>query len=446
MKDTNGKRQIKSRHLSVLMILTTIFFAVDLIVISFLCSQTYNQLNEVINYHMELQQDVYNLQDGSDYLTEQVRLFVMTGDREYFDNFFNEVNVTRRRNNAIESIRTIIDDKEVLNSLSEALSYSDQLLETEQKAMRLEIDAQEMDIEDFMPPLAEVPLDENEQKLSNSEKRDLARELVFNEEYVDQKHMIYGSIQKAMNSVLDNVNSQKEYLIKKYHNLLLIQNVIVLIMLILIILFIVMFVSFFVNPLDKFTASMSKKEPVEVEGPYEMQVLATSYNEMLERINTDQQELSYEATHDPLTGLYNRKIFDEMRVKLTDYTMIMIDVDYFKTVNDTYGHDTGDRILKKVSGLMQKSFRSEDYVCRIGGDEFAILMLHANSQLRQLISSKMEKLMADMLDDSDGLPGNTLSIGIAFADRDNPSEDIFADCDKALYEAKEAGRGTYRFY
>ncbi|MBR0385742.1 MAG: sensor domain-containing diguanylate cyclase [Erysipelotrichaceae bacterium] len=445
MKSTKN-RQIKSKHLSILLIVTTIFFTVDLMVISFLCSQTYQKLNEVINYHMELQQDVYNLQDGSDYLTEQVRLFVVTDNRLYFDNFYNEVNVTRRRNNALDSIANIIDDQEVLNSLEQALQYSNELLKIEEKAMRLEIESKEMVIEDFMPPLSDVSLEEHEMNLSNAEKGELARDLVFNEEYVAKKHRIYDSIQSAMDSVLENVNAQKSHLISRYSHLLWIQNIIVCVLLVLIILFIVMFIGFFVNPLSKIAASMENKETVEIEGPYEMQLLAQSYNEMLTQIESDQQELSYEATHDALTGVYNRKVFDEMREKLTGYTMIVIDVDYFKTVNDTYGHDTGDRLLKKAADLLKSSFRNEDYVCRIGGDEFAVLMVNTGSQLKELIERKLDSVSKRMMDDSDGLPANTLSIGVAFADRENPSDDIFIDCDKALYEAKESGRGTYRFY
>ena len=120
--------------------------------------------------------------------------------------------------------------------------------------------------------------------------------------------------------------------------------------------------------------------------------------------------------------------------------LILIDVDYFKTVNDTYGHAVGDRVLKRVAELLKTSFRSVDVLCRIGGDEFAVIMTRANSSMSQLVLNKMNRVNEILQHPKDDLPPVSLSVGIAFSDREEPEGDIFSDADSTLYKVKEAGR------
>lgn len=95
--------------------------------------------------------------------------------------------------------------------------------------------------------------------------------------------------------------------------------------------------------------------------------------------------IRHQAEHDAMTELLNRRSFEKL-LKIheegnSSYALILVDVDTFKSVNDTYGHDMGDHILKKVAENLRKAFRSIDYVCRIGGDEFAVIMVEMTSDL-----------------------------------------------------------------
>ena len=126
--------------------------------------------------------------------------------------------------------------------------------------------------------------------------------------------------------------------------------------------------------------------------------------------------------------------------------LILIDVDYFKSVNDTYGHAVGDRVLKRVAEILRATFRSVDILCRIGGDEFAVVMTRVDSSMRHIVLSKMMKANDLLQHPKDDLPPVSLSVGVAFADRDNPQGDIFTDADTALYRVKEAGRNGCQIY
>ena len=122
--------------------------------------------------------------------------------------------------------------------------------------------------------------------------------------------------------------------------------------------------------------------------------------------------------------------------------LIMVDVDGFKQINDTYGHDAGDRVLKKVAEILKQSFRSVDIICRYGGDEFIVVMTRVNSSMQQLVINKMNRAIEILMNPQDDLPPVSLSVGVAFADRKDPQSSIFKDADTALYQAKEAGKSA----
>ena len=118
----------------------------------------------------------------------------------------------------------------------------------------------------------------------------------------------------------------------------------------------------------------------------------------------------------------------------------------FKDVNDTYGHTVGDQLLQKVAAAIDYHFRATDYVCRIGGDEFAVILTEVTPQNRAIIEAKLKLIADDLRDTSDGLPVATLSAGIAFSSDIEPGENIYHAADKALYDAKHKGRDTHSFY
>jgi diguanylate cyclase len=119
----------------------------------------------------------------------------------------------------------------------------------------------------------------------------------------------------------------------------------------------------------------------------------------------------------------------------------MIDVDHFKTINDTYGHLAGDRILKGVAFKLKTSIRESDFIARLGGDEFSLILVKLPAEEAVEIGWKLCRIMEDarfLLDGND--IKITLSIGIAEAVQDDKPELLIKRADKALYEAKKEGR------
>lgn len=153
---------------------------------------------------------------------------------------------------------------------------------------------------------------------------------------------------------------------------------------------------------------------------------------------------------DSMTGLYNRRYLEEFTKNLVAYTertkstfsVLMADLDFFKQVNDTYGHDTGDIVLKELAKVLSSSVRTTDLVIRYGGEEFLLVLRDTDAENADMVA---EKLRAEVEAMKVQLPGvqlqKTLSIGVATFQVDSDSFwQIVKYADVAMYQAKETGR------
>jgi len=162
-------------------------------------------------------------------------------------------------------------------------------------------------------------------------------------------------------------------------------------------------------------------------------------------IEEKNKNLSILAERDGLTNVYNRRSFDTdlaNRIDNPALTLIIFDIDYFKKINDTYGHQAGDEILISLTSLIRTNLREEDHLYRIGGEEFAILTYKDNSaDAEQLAARIIEKVSLYDFKVSQQIH---ISAGIAQQSGNNSSLDLFKRADDALYRAKEEGRNCYR--
>ena len=158
--------------------------------------------------------------------------------------------------------------------------------------------------------------------------------------------------------------------------------------------------------------------------------------------------LNYKASHDELTGLLNRAGYDVILSSLDPESicLVLVDADDFKNINDCYGHETGDRILVKIADALKRNFRKTDSICRMGGDEFVIIMPRGGSDLHLLIPAAVDEVNRELADVSDGLPPISISVGIADGGQASDRVTLFEYADRAMYECKREGKNGYRFY
>jgi len=168
------------------------------------------------------------------------------------------------------------------------------------------------------------------------------------------------------------------------------------------------------------------------------------------------ETLSKQATHDPLTGLFNRRYLDqilygEIAHALQSGSMVgilMVDVDHFKRINDRYGHKAGDLMLQALGELMKNSVRLADIVCRYGGEEFVIVMPGASeatvSKCAEEVRSKFQGLR--VASENQEIRA-TISLGVAIYPLHGSNVDeVFVNADRALYRAKQQGRNRVVIY
>ena len=165
-----------------------------------------------------------------------------------------------------------------------------------------------------------------------------------------------------------------------------------------------------------------------------------------------EEQLTHQAFHDPLTGLANRALFrDRVSHALalaqrrgTPVTVLFLDLDDFKTVNDSLGHGEGDRLLISVSERFLACARAADTVARLGGDEFAILIEGADG--REGLPERLAAAMSHPFSLSGNQVRMTASIGVASASSDDSADDLLRNADMAMYAAKRQGKGRAETY
>ncbi|KFC66066.1 Diguanylate cyclase [Bosea sp. LC85] len=159
------------------------------------------------------------------------------------------------------------------------------------------------------------------------------------------------------------------------------------------------------------------------------------------------EDLRHERSADSLTGLLNRRGFDERAQKLLDdartwpTSLILVDIDHFKSINDTFGHPAGDAVLKSFGNLLQGAMRQVDVCGRLGGEEFAFLLPNCDAAGAHVFAHRLREAVRQAR--FDGLPHSrqiTASFGVASARHGESLSELIARADKVLYRAKREGR------
>jgi diguanylate cyclase (GGDEF)-like protein len=178
-------------------------------------------------------------------------------------------------------------------------------------------------------------------------------------------------------------------------------------------------------------------------------LLRTKSQRHLLELEEKANRVRWKAEHDSLTGLLNRTAFQEIIQNLKmikkPLGLLIIDVDKFKQINDTYGHEMGDKALAKVAKLLQKSFKERDYVIRYAGDEFIVIVMNTRLIECHAIGSRIQLINKKLQNSEDDVPNLSISVGMAFSSS-GYRDTLFKKADQALYSVKENGRCGYAIY
>jgi diguanylate cyclase (GGDEF)-like protein len=174
---------------------------------------------------------------------------------------------------------------------------------------------------------------------------------------------------------------------------------------------------------------------------------------LINRVTESERQLVRIATTDPLTGIFNRRHFlslagrEQQRAERygTTFSLLMLDIDHFKRINDTYGHPVGDEAIKAMAGAASKYLRPTDVIGRFGGEEFVVLLPHTDEPGAIIAAERIREAVSQvMVQAGDKVVTFTVSIGAATHAKRVKIDQLLECADQALYAAKQGGRNQVR--
>lgn len=443
--DSKNKNGISLRSTYILLLIFSIINAALIMIPSFRLDSAYKKISETTEDHIEMEEAAHSLMDASDYLTEKVQRFVLTGDVKHLNDYFNEAETVKRREAALDVMARNPDNRAALKELQKAMTASLKLMNTEYYAMRLVIEAK--GITTIPQTLTSITLTDENAALTPSEKKLLAEDLVFSEDYFNTKEAIRKDMEDSINQLRIITKATDERIAQTLKMEIAIIQVIVLVQ-VLAFLFVIWLTSRFgIKPILSAVDEIKEDRSINEDGAREFRYLAAAYNRMFAIYKKNIDRLEFKASHDALTGAYNRAGYELLMQNVDFFSAYyaVIDVDNFKQVNDTYGHEVGDQVLVKVVNTLKKNFKANDYVCRTGGDEFALIVVDIDPLQNSIIENRFKKINKELAKTSDGLPAVSVSVGVAHGSHYNNQLSMIHDADVAVYKTKSEGKNGVNF-
>ena len=444
-----SKDGIKICSINYAMLVLCCFLCAGVFISAFHLKSRYDDVIKNMSDYARCTKAVNDFRDTSDFLTNQVHLFLVNQDVSYADKYFGEYFDAKNREKSVSLIDSLHSDDAIQINMDLAYNESQELAQIEMYAMSLIFHA--LNIPEKMHPaeLKDVKLNADDVLLSNEQKLITAEGLLFGMEYQNAKDRINRYTTIALRNILERhleIQNKDKAKLRRY--LIGQMCTIVALFLASVGLFVVIRV-LVLRPIDYDIKSISGEKKMHVLGSYEMRLIAKTYNALREKDEIRASILKHKAEHDPLTGLINREAFAKIKEVLSDtaepIAYLIIDIDLFKAVNDKYGHLVGDEVLKKIAAILCEQFRNTDYVARIGGDEFAVIMTKFGDTPELIIQRKIETINRLLQKVDEKYPSVSLSVGVAISTM-GYNEILEEQADQALYHVKQGGRCNCSFF
>ena len=435
---------INIQFLDVFFIVITAIVFCFILVISNTVNKRFHAVEEAIDKFIVCEHSSELIKESSNYLTDQARLFIVTHKTDYALAYLEEINSTKRQQKAIEDLEKVCSEKDLaLQRLKIALEQGQSLINMELYAIRLAYKVMGTSEENLPAQIKSILIRNIDSKISNEELNDTAVNNLFGEGYLIYKTRINENCRLTIaaieQQIKDELNLNRNELGTNIRRL----RILFLILLIVNVAIFIAFAYLVILPLERFKTSIANDEKLNVMGSLECKHLAESYNEIYELKAQNEKSLLRKAEYDALTGILNRRAFDQVchasAEKQQPIALLLIDMDNFKYINDNYGHAGGDTALQELARILTETFRTDDYVARIGGDEFAAILPNCAKSAANIIKQKILSVNEKLVNIKDGIKPVSVSVGVAF-NATGFSEDLFKNADRALYIVKEKGK------
>ena len=431
------KRGVRLSRVNVLLIFLGLVIALFMVFSMYETNRSFNQIVNMTESYLSSQQTAGMLSNIANGVSEQCAAFLRTGEPDCVHVYAGQLSAINAQIKANETMQSSDESRDEF--LAKAIEAFRAMNETEIRAMRLMADTLPMGMAAYPLLIQQTKLSPEDEALTAEEKKTLAEKLIDSAEYRLNKEALTAAVDDSHRVASEQGKNRAAQTSAEVRKVMRRQKLLIFLFILIAVIALLINRFLIISPIQRSVDKLAKREPLPVLGRYEVRHLANVYNEVLKDNAEKTEALSYAATHDALTGLYNRADFDKVYSTCANdrIGIIIIDVDHFKQFNDEFGHGVGDHVLKIVAAKLMEHFRSEDHVSRIGGDEFCIIMPGTKQEQAETIVEKIYEINRELQDNPDGLPSITLSAGLAFWDRPDPGESLLRDADSMLLSLKK---------
>ena len=443
-----ARHGIRLSRVNIVLLAVTVIGSIGMIIATNRLNSAYQQLIEETGKYINTQQDAGMIEEFSGSMLSESRSFLQTGDPAHVMAFYSQMDVIRRQldsSGTSETKGTAASDR----YLEEAVEAFRTLAEQDAYAMRLKAETLPVSLDSYPAEFAGTEIRPEDAALDAEQKLAKAQEILDRTDYSAIRSRLSDRVDASHRAASETVQQQMGVTTARIRQELLLLRTFGVVFLVIAVLAMLSNLLLIILPINRSVSNLDNREEIPEQGSFEMRNLARVYNEVLRDSTEKQEELEYSATHDALTGVYNRAAFDREydRCRNDRIGIAIVDVDGFKHYNDVYGHDVGDHVLRRVTETIGSKFRKEDHISRIGGDEFVIIMKNTGSAQSEDIKLKIDEINEELVKERrKGMPPISVSVGAAFWDRENPGPDILKDADKALLQMKQNGKLGCRIY
>ncbi len=452
---TGKNESIKGMNINFLNVSLTLITALMfcfVLMISNSVTGRFKDVQKSISKFIVCEQCSKTIKESSNNLTELARLFVISHDFSYARKYLEEINLGKSQERAMKKMQAVCSEKDfAYQRLQIAMSQASSLERMELYAMKLcaVYLGEESVPDDIKAYFSKIKLRPHDASLDREKIHDAAIENLFGNGYLIYKTRINENCNLTIESIQQQVQDELgENSTKLGKNISRLRLLFFSLLIVNILIFVVL--GFFVLiPLKKFQNSIKRDEKLKLIGATEFKSIAQSYNAIYDTKKLSENPSHAKSEYDSLTGILNRRAFDkicdESSKKSESIALLLIDLDDFKQINEKYGHSGGDTVLQEVAKVLKCTFRQEDYIARIGGDEFAILLTNFKVSSSGSIISKVNFVNKTIEVIKDSIKPVSISVGMAYSIV-GYTDILYKQAYKALCRVKDSGKKGCKFY
>ncbi len=439
---------LQLKRINIYMFIIGVLISIAMFAAMQVTTMIYSETHEVTQNLSKWRTSAYDLQVGSDYLTEQIRCFVATGDKTYLDNYFTEVNVTKRREKALQEIQSHSQYVEALDNLRRAMAESTELMDSEYTAAKLIGQAYGHDMSTYPEEVQTVVLSQSEKMLSDDQKKARAIDLVFGPNYKKVKDKISDYMQKSMDALSSGIQADQLDMASKLDLQVFFEHALTVALIVVMLGIIIMSSLLIIRPVRQFIKDVRAEKELPMKGAQEIRFLAKQYNLFYITNMKNRGEQAFIEKRDELTGLLNQTGFEYLmkNADLETSALVFIHLNELEDVKKKYSQEVIDTSMKEVAEEIAGNTRAHNYVCRLEDDTVAVIVVHADQSLAGQIRKTVSDINHAMSLKVGAHPHFSICAGAAFGHRRVNADDMIANAKKALENIVGTGEKDIRFY